>query len=71
MIIILIFSITQEKQLFKLKYGSFDDAVEWEDCNLEIRSSLEAEKHFLQGCEKGHGVLENIIIGARNGEYEI
>ncbi|XP_013137698.1 PREDICTED: uncharacterized protein LOC106102694 [Papilio polytes] len=56
----------KEKQLFKLKYGSFDDAVEWEDCNLEIRSSLEAEKHFLQGCEKGHGVLENIIIGARN-----
>ncbi|XP_013161614.1 PREDICTED: uncharacterized protein LOC106113418 [Papilio xuthus] len=56
----------KEKQLFKQKYGSFDDAVEWEDCNLEIRSSLEAEKHFLQGCEKGHGVLENIIIGARN-----
>ncbi|CAH2040215.1 unnamed protein product, partial [Iphiclides podalirius] len=56
----------KEKQLYKQKYGNFDDSVEWEDCNLELRSSMEIKKHFLQGCEKGHGVLENIIIGDKN-----
>ncbi|CAG4933934.1 unnamed protein product [Parnassius apollo] len=58
----------KEKQFYKQKYGDFDDAVEWEDCNLEIKSSLEIKKHFLQGCEKGHGVLENIIPTEKNNK---
>ncbi|CAK1579109.1 unnamed protein product [Parnassius mnemosyne] len=58
----------KEKQFYKQKYGDFDDAVEWEDCNLEIKSSLEIKKHFLQGCERGHGVLENIILTEKNND---
>lgn len=62
LIFLSISNIFQEKNQNNAKYGDFNGTVIWDDCNLEIKTSDSSRKHFLQGCHKGLGVLENIVV---------
>nr|XP_032515945.1 uncharacterized protein LOC116769075 [Danaus plexippus plexippus] len=57
---------SKEKNQNNEKYGDFNGTVIWDDCNLEIKTSDSSRKHFLQGCHKGLGVLENIVVDLKD-----
>ncbi|XP_059053692.1 uncharacterized protein LOC131847979 [Achroia grisella] len=45
-------------------YGTFNETVDWSDCNIEIKSSemTKSRKHFLQGSKYDMEIMDNVII---------
>ncbi|KAJ2947333.1 hypothetical protein O0L34_g17048 [Tuta absoluta] len=52
-----------ERQFYQTKYGTLNGKVNWDHIFLEIKALSDiSRRHFLQGSNKGKGVLTNVII---------